>query len=138
MSALLRWDPLREIATLQRSAARFWDGLPSAEGRPAVDVYETAEAVVVRADLPGVAADQIEVQFEDGWLTLRATRQPAVPDGATWHLRGVREAEAVRVIAIERPVSAEGAEASYTGGVLQVRLPKTEAAKAKQIPVQAG
>ena len=135
----MRWDPARELGYLQNSIQRLFDGLPPSDLRqPAVpvDVYETAEEVVVRADLPGVDASDVQAHYHEGRLHIRATRRPAAPDGAIWLVREVGTGDCARSFGLGVPVNPEGVAANYADGVLEVRLPKAESAKPRSIPVE--
>jgi HSP20 family protein len=137
--AVLRWDPVRELTDLERSIHQLVDG--RFDARVAVfpvDVYETASEVVVRADLPGVKPDNIQVQHHDGQLYIRATRAPEAPKDAAWLLRQTPEGEMVRTLSLGAPVELDDVQATYEAGVLELRLPKAEQARPKQIPVRVG
>jgi len=103
-----------------------------------IDVYETADEIVVRAVVSGVKAEGIDVQFQGGVLTLRAkTEQADLPDGAKWLVHEVAAAEYIRQITLPRAVDADKASTTFENGVLTLTLPKTEDAKPKQIKVEA-
>src|SRR5918911_5456020 len=80
MSTLIRWEPLRELASMQNEMGRWMNGLLE-NGRttqnwvPAVDVWETDSDVVYAFDLPGIPEDKISVEFQDGALTVSAERE---------------------------------------------------------------
>jgi HSP20 family protein len=103
-----------------------------------LDIYESADDIVVRALAPGVSADGIDIQFQGGVLTLRArSEEPAIPDGATWLVHEVTPGEFIRQVTLPRAVDADKAETSFENGVLTLTLPKTADAKPKQIKVEA-
>jgi HSP20 family protein len=103
-----------------------------------LDVYETSDDIVVRAVVPGVAPDGIDIQFQAGVLTLRAkTDETTIPEGATWLIQEVTPGEYVRQITLPRSIDAEKAQTTFENGVLTLTLPKTADAKPKQIKVQA-
>ena len=103
-----------------------------------LDVYETADDIVVRAVVPGVAPDGINIQFQAGVLTLRAkSDEAAIPEGATWMIQEVTPGEYVRQITLPRMIDAEGARTTFENGVLTLTLPKTADAKPKQIKVES-
>jgi HSP20 family protein len=102
-----------------------------------LDVYETADDIVVRAVVPGVAPDGINIQFQAGVLTLRAkSDEPAIPEGAAWLIQEVTPGEYVRQITLPRMIDAEKARTTFENGVLTLTLPKTADAKPKQIKVE--
>ena len=135
------WDALREMNDLQRSINRLIDGRLTGEPRVSefpVDVYETAGEVVLRADLPGVRAEDIQIRHHDGQVHIRASRSTEVPEGAAWILRQLPAGTMARAFTLGIPVDVDQVQASYDGGVLEVHLPKEEHARPRQIPVTAG
>ncbi len=145
--ALTRWNPTRDFMSLRDAMDRlFEDSLVSPERLFTVasgvtrslplEVYETPDEVVVRALTPGVTADQLEVSYQQGVLTLRCrTQPPEVQDGWTWHLREFGYGEMVRSITLPKEIDADHAQAQFQDGVLTLTLPKSEQAKPKQIPI---
>lgn len=103
-----------------------------------LDVYETGDEVIVRAVIPGVDPQDIEVQFQHGVLTLRAkTEAQEKTDGWRWHIREIPVAgEAIRQVTLPQGVDPDKATTAYEHGVLTLRLPKVEEAKPKRIPIQ--
>ena len=102
-----------------------------------LDIYETADDIVVRAVVPGVGPDGIDIQFQGGVLTLRAkSDQPAIPEGATWVIQEVIPGEYVRQVTLSRTIDADKARTTFENGVLTLTLPKTADAKPKQIKVE--
>src|ERR671937_1676506 len=81
LATLVRWEPFREIATLQNEMSRFMNGLLEGNGRtnqawlPALDVWETENEIVYALDLPGISEDKISVELDDGALTISAERE---------------------------------------------------------------
>lgn len=139
--SVVRWDPLREISELQRSIHQLFDGRAAPETGPVgfpVDVYETPEAVVVRADLPGVRAEDIQVQHHDGALYIRANRASEAPDGAVWLVRQAPGGDLLRAFTLGVPVDLDSVAAHVEDGVLELRLPKAQHARPREIPIQAG
>ena len=103
-----------------------------------LDVYETPDDIVVRALVPGVSRDGIDVQYEHGVLTIRTKTDAAeAPEGATWLVREIGAGQAVRQISLPRTVDADKATTSVENGVLTLTLPKTPDAKPKQIKVES-
>ena len=83
MATLVRWEPFREIASLQNEMSRFMNGLLEGNGRtnqawvPALDVWETESEIVYALDLPGIPEDKISVELDDGALTITGERERA-------------------------------------------------------------
>ncbi len=138
--SVVRWDPWAEVGDLQRAVARTLGAQsgsgPRVPGFP-VDVYETPQELVVRADLPGVRPEDIRVEHHDGEVFIQTTRRVDAPDGATWLFRQTAGGEVARAFALGVPVDFAAARATYDAGVLELRLPKAEEARPKAIPVRA-
>ena len=101
-----------------------------------LDVYDTADEIVVRAIVPGVGPDGIDIQFQGGVLTLRAkTEEPGLPDGASWLVHEVMAGEYIRQVTLPRAIDADKATTTFENGVLTLTLPETADAKPKQIKV---
>ncbi len=148
--ALIRWtDPFRDIAVLQDRMNRlFGDFLesshPREEGRetgiwiPNVDIYETKDAVCVRAELPGVDKDAVHVEVKEGVLSLRGERkfEKEVKE-ESYHRIERSYGTFHRSFSLPSSVDAEKVTARMKDGVLEVDLPKKEQAKPKQINIAA-
>ncbi len=107
---------------------------------PRVDIKEQDEAYLLRADLPGLQLDDIGVEFQDGVLTIRGERrleeeQEEETDNGYYRKERAYGAFARR-FALAATVEADNISATYTNGVLEVRVPKAAEAQAKRIPVQ--
>lgn len=103
---------------------------------PAVDLYEDKDSLVVTAELPGVKREEIDVSLRDGTLTISGERKHAEKHGEGETYRSERfYGRFQRTIQLPTPVEGDKVKASYKDGVLTVTLPKTEAAKPKQIEV---
>jgi HSP20 family protein len=101
-----------------------------------LDIYETADDIVVRAVVPGVAPDGIDIQFQGGVLTLRAkSDEPEIPEAATWLVHEVAPGEYIRQVTLPRAIDPDSARTAFENGVLTLTLPKTADAKPKQIRV---
>ncbi len=92
---------------------------------PAVDIYETAEELVIQADLPGILDDGLKIEVNRGVLTLEATQAEADQTHGFY-----------RQFKISERVNADAADAALKDGVLTLKLPKSEAAKPKRIEVK--
>lgn len=108
-------------------APAFWS--------PAVDLYQTPEAITVKAELPGLKKENIAITLQDGWLTLSGERQ-VQRDGATEIASESPRGRFQRALRLPSEVDAKAIKASYTDGILTVELPKAEAAKPKQIKIE--
>lgn len=142
MTTLVRWDPLREAAAMHTELSRLMNGFAEGNGRqtqawvPTLDVWETADAVHYAFDLPGLTQDAIEVEVEDGALTVSATRtRKETEDGETFHRFERRFGTFSRTIGLPQGVAEESIDASYVNGVLEISVPKPEQPKPRRIEV---
>jgi HSP20 family protein len=134
MSGLLRYQ-----SPLDRALGAFFapvNGSAAASGTIDLDVVETPEAYVVRAAVPGVAKDKIEVNVEDRDVTIAVEyREEIEANGKTlWRERTFGKAS--RAIRLPEAVDANAAQATHNDGVLQLTLPKIAKANSKQITIQ--
>jgi len=147
MTNLMRWDPFRDMVSLreamdrllEESVVRPRDWLPTAEGvgSLAVDVVETDEAVKVRASVPGVKPEDIDISVTGDVLSIKAEIQEETEEEkGTYHLRERRYGLFQRSIRLPAPVKADKAEADFENGVLNLALPKVEEVKPKSIKVK--
>ena len=141
-----RWDDLEK--TFGRVFENFWQrphiGLTpelwphrATVPMPAVDVYEEKNAVVVKAEMPGLNRDEVEVQLTDSMLTLRGEKKQEEEVRERNYYRSERTHGMVsRTIELPADVNTTKAEATFTNGVLEVRLPKTDGAASKSRKVR--
>ncbi len=123
------WSGLEsEIDRLFESALGDFGG--TASNRFPVDLYEDKDNTHVRAELPGVARDDINVEMVDDYLTISATRKAPAADG-----KGEESFSFSRSVSIPSEVQTDKVSASYENGVLTVTLPKREETKPKKISV---
>lgn len=104
---------------------------------PRVDIIETDEGLVLRADVPGAAADTLDMRFEDRELTIHAA-VPARHESKKCLYREYDEGDFYRAFQIGENIDASAIHAEISNGVLTVYLPKTEAVKPRRIEVRAG
>ncbi|MGA7829126.1 MAG: Hsp20/alpha crystallin family protein [Geobacteraceae bacterium] len=104
--------------------------------RPAVNIIETEQGLVLTADIPGAAKETLNVNVEKGILTIGAATQHALPGTAVY--REFELANYYRQFSIPESLDHEKAEADYTNGILTLRIPKAEVAKPRRIEVQVG
>lgn len=107
---------------------------------PPVDIQETENELIVKADVPDVDMKDIDVRMENGTLTLRGERkfESKNKDGGGWHRVERSYGTFERVFALPDSVDTENVKADYRNGVLSIVLPKKEIAKPRQIKVQVG
>ncbi len=120
----------REVARREptRGSPRF---------RPAVDIVETADELRVLADVPGANPESIDINFERGVLTIHAKIEARQPEGTTYLLREYGVGDYYRAFEVTENVNGERISAEYRDGVLMLRLPKAEKAKARKVEVHA-
>jgi len=140
--ALVRWDPIRELATMEVDrlnnmfSSFYGEGL-SRGWVPPVDIYETEQhELVIKAELPDVKREDIGVTFENNVLTLKGERKGEQQISRDRFQRVERfQGTFSRSFTLPATVDASQISATYKDGVLTVRLPQREEAKPKQITV---
>ena len=145
MASIVRWEPFRDIMALREAMDRMVEeGMVRAPapfagwapGGLAVDMFETDENVVVKAAIPGVNADEIEVSVTGDTLTIRAeTKEEEEIKRESYLRRERRFGSCCRTVTLPGGLEAEKAEADYTDGVLTLTFPKAEEVKPKSIKV---
>ena len=142
MRTLVRWDPFAEFRTLRRTTDGFygpttWRLHDSALTFP-VDVTETDEHLVVKAALPGINPEDVDISVNEGVLTVKGeTKSDETSDAENFHRREIRYGAFYRTIPLPVQVNDDKAEAEFKDGFLTVTLPKAEQARPKQIKVKA-
>ena len=130
---LTRWDPFSEMSRLHDLARSAQPAF-----RPAVDIVESAEAFEVRAEVPGMKAEDIHLDVEKNVLTLRGERTLAeTTEGADYRRVERSYGSFTRSFSLPETVDDEAIEANLADGVLTVRLPKKEAPTARKIAVSS-
>ena len=99
---------------------------------PPVDIYETKEELVLLADLPGVRGEDVEIQFEQGELTITGKVEDRQPSGTTYLLHDYGTGDFVRSFQISEVIDSSRIHAEHKDGVLTLHLPKVEAAKPRR------
>lgn len=145
MSNLIRWEPAREMMTLREAMDHLFDDAftrpLSRNGNwstPAIDMYQTGEEVIVKAALPGIKPDAVQINVTGDVLNLKAeVEQEQETNDKAWHIREQRWGKFERSIALPTIVKADKAKADFENGVLTITLPKAEEAKPKMITIKA-
>jgi len=113
------------------------DGIQARPWSPAVDIMETENELVLKADVPGVELKDIDIQLENGTLTVKGERKSEKDEkGKGFHRMERSYGSFVRYFTVPDTVDAEHVKADYQAGVLSITLPKKEIAKPKTIKVQ--
>jgi HSP20 family protein len=148
---LVRWNSrvnsARDMVGIQDEVNRLFDSFfgqsPEPQTwettfRPALDVEETTDSFVIRADLPGIQQKDVKVSLMGETLTIRGERKHTVSDKDR-NARRIERSYGVfeRSITLDAPVRSEGVKATYHDGVLEIQVPKAEEARVREIEVQS-
>jgi HSP20 family protein len=148
--ALIRWDPGRELTSLQSEMNRLFNAFfdaPTGAGNggtlrrwvPAMDLVETDEHFVLKADLPGLTEEDVNVELEDNVLTVSGERKAEHEDRREGYYRVERASgQFARSLTLPEGVNADAVEASFDKGVLEVRIPKPEERKPRRVSINVG
>src|SRR3954463_3023207 len=147
--ALVRWDPVRELNSLQSEMNRlfntFFDNPTGANGGglrrwiPPMDLVETEEHFVLKADLPGLDAGDVNIEVEDNVLTVSGERKVEHETSKEGFYRlGGASGEFPRSRTLPEGVEADKIEASFDKGVLEIRVPKPEQRKPRKVQIGVG
>jgi len=145
--AIIRWDPFRNVATLQNRINRlFEDSFPRSrdidedismcEWKPSVDIYETEEGIVIKAELPGVNKEDVSVEVKNNILTLKGERfVDKEIDEDKYYRRERCFGTFHRTFTLQDTVLPDKIKAKFRNGVLEIEVPKPEEEKPRQISV---
>jgi HSP20 family protein len=150
--ALVRWEPVRELNTLQSEMNRLFSSFfdtPTTSGAngvngvrrwiPAMDLVETDDHFVLRADLPGLDAGDVNIEVEDGVLSLSGEREAEHESQREGYYRVERASGAFRrTLTLPEGVDFDAIQASFDKGVLEVRIPKPEERKPRKVQIAVG
>jgi HSP20 family protein len=139
-----RWSPFGELDVLRRSLDRLREGssrgfpFTSAAGVfPLANITENKDCYYVRAEVPGVIADEIDISVTGKTLSIAGERKIPTEEGASYHRRERRAGRFSRMITMPSDIDNNKVEAEFSNGVLTVKLPKAAAAKPRQITVKS-
>jgi len=139
--ALIRWEPFREINSLQREMNRLFDTLSSETPQqtsfvPAAELHETPDAVELRVELPGMEAKDLDVQVTADAVSISGERRSEKRTEGEGYVRTeFRYGKFQRVIPLPVRVQNQNVNADYKDGILQLHLPKAEDEKNKIVKV---
>ena len=143
--AIVRWEPFRELSSLQTEMNRLFnaafDTSPGGNGgnrrwAPAMDLLETDEHFVLRADLPGMTEADVNIELEDNVLTVSGERKAEHEEKREGFYRVERAFGSFsRSLTLPKGVDAESVTAGFDNGVLEVRIPKPEQRKPRKITI---
>ena len=145
--AIVRWDPFRDVAALQDRINRIFsesfgrsrdidDEVSLYDWRPPVDIYETADGIVLKIELPGVNKEDVSVEVKDNVLTLKGERllDPEIKD-EHYYRKERSFGKFNRSFSLQESIRPDSIKASFKDGVLTVEVPRAEEEKPKQITV---
>jgi HSP20 family protein len=145
--AILKWEPFQNLLATQREFDRlfretfqpfFAEGEPSTRTwAPAVDIYETADSIVLKAELPGIDPKDVDVRVEDNTLFLKGERrfEKEVKE-ENYHRVERSYGSFARSFSLPNSIDTDKVEAEYKDGVLTLNMPKREEAKPKTIKIE--
>jgi len=148
--ALVRWEPARELSSLQSEMNRLFNTFfdtPTTGGNggaarrwvPSMDLVETDEHFVLRADLPGLSEEDVSIELEDNVLTVAGERTAEHEEKKEGFYRMERSfGQFRRSLALPDGVNADAIAASFDRGVLEIRIPKHEERKPRKVAIQVG
>jgi HSP20 family protein len=142
---MVRWEPLRELTSLQSEMNRLFGSYFDAPAAgsdtryrwmPAMDLIETQDAFVLRADLPGLGQDDVEIEFQDNVLTLSGERKADREGNGEGYYRIERATGSFsRSLTLPEGVNPEAVQATFDRGVLEVKIPKPESRKPHRVQI---
>ncbi len=148
--ALIRWEPVRELSSIQNEMNRlfntFFDTPTQANGStalrrwvPAMDLVETTDDFVLRADLPGLSEGDVNIELEDNVLTISGERKAEHEERKEGYYRVERSSGSFsRSLTLPEGVDPDAVRASFDKGVLEVRIPKPEERKPRKVAISVG
>jgi HSP20 family protein len=145
--SLVRWDPFKNIATLQDRINRLFEDafpraadddedMPACAWRPLVDIFETESGVAILVDLPGVSKEDVSVEVKENVLTIKGDRVATeIVDEQNYYRRERICGNFQRSFAMRGVVAPDKIKASFKNGVLKIELPKPVEEKPRQVTV---
>ena len=149
--ALIRWEPVAELNTIQNEMNRLFNTFfdqpaPTSRGSatsrrwmPAMDLIESGDHYVLRADLPGLSDDDVNIQLQDNVLTISGERNAEHQENEEGYYRLERAfGSFARSLTLPDGINPDGVQAHFDRGVLEVRIPKPEQKKPRQVQIALG
>lgn len=145
--SLVKWEPFRDLWSLQHSINRLFDDTfpalksvdrenPSQGWLFPVDIKDSDTAVIIKAELPGMKKEDISVTYENSILTVRGERKSEEREEKSNYLRlERRQGFFTRSFSLDMQINQEGIKAAYKDGVLEISLPKKEPQRAKEVTI---
>jgi HSP20 family protein len=144
MRSLSRFDPLQDMITMRQTVDRLLDSAfargTESRGTGAwllpMDAYITEDAIIIRADVPGISSDDLDITLEGNTLTIRGEIAREADTNRKYVLLERPTGQFERTLTINTAIDHENVEASFNQGVLTLTLPKAESVRARQIVVK--
>jgi HSP20 family protein len=143
---LVKWEPFRDLMAMQdrmtrlidETLSRIWkEDMAQGVWSPPVDILERGDEVVLKADLPGVTQNEIDIRVEEGTLTIQGERKFVKESSEENYVQIERPYGTFRrTFSIPRTIDQESIKASYKDGVLRIILPRKQEIQPKQIVVE--
>ena len=148
MSNLIRWEPMSEMVTLRDAMDRLFSeaftrpwGLADGtrgSGMPAVDMYQTDDDVIIKAVVPGMKSEDVQISVTGDTLSIKGElKEENDSREKAYHIREQRWGSFERTITLPTLVKSDKAQAEFENGVLTITLPKAEDVKPKTITIKA-
>jgi len=143
--SIVRFDPFRDITSFRDDINRLFartlgEGLSASQTwTPAVDVFETKDAVTLKAELPGLTVDDVDVEIDDNVLTVSGERtfQDTVEEGRFYRVER-SYGRFSRSLTLPQGIKADEVTATFKDGILEVTVPKAEEVKPRKVAIAAG
>jgi HSP20 family protein len=144
-----RWTPAVDMERMLNEMDRLFSdrsgrnrGSGRSRGyRPAIDVYDSGDSIVLKAMVPGARPEDLDISLEQNTVTIKGTIGYQLDDEqarqVTWYQREIGFSDWAESLQLPTPVDSEGATADFEHGILTLTLPKAEQARVKRIPVQS-
>lgn len=146
MKELARWDPFKELSSLREEIDRLFDSFFGRKSffaeqelsfSPAIDVEETNNSFLIKAEVPGMKKEDIKVAVDEDGITISGERKREKEEkGKTYHRIERAYGKFKRYIPFPKEVEPDRAKASYKDGILEIEIPKSERAKPKEIEIK--
>ena len=145
---IVKWDPFRNVAALQDRINRIFDesfsrttdlddDISMSAWKPLVDIYETDESIILKAELPGIKKDDVSVEVKDNVITLKGVRTEEKEIKEKNYYRKERAFGTFsRAFNLQHRIQPDKIKARFKDGVLKIEIPKPEEEKPKQITVK--
>ncbi|GAC1365848.1 MAG: Hsp20/alpha crystallin family protein [Ktedonobacteraceae bacterium] len=145
MANVTRYNPFNEVVSLREAMDRlFEDSIISSRLSNSVsgrglgaNLYETSEGFTLQLPMPGIKAEDVEITVQQDVVSLRWQNKVEIPEGAQVHWHGFQSGQYQQSFTLPAPINADNVEAHYNDGILTLRLPKAEHAKARTIKINA-